>query len=308
MFQYILKRIFLMIPVLLGISIITFILMQVVPGDPVSMMFDKRGDIETINRIRDELGLNDPIPVQYGRFLWKALRGDLGISFKYREPVTKLLLDRFPVTMKVALSSLALALVIGLLVGIVSAVKQYSIFDHAMMVLALLGISAPIFWVAILLQIQFGLRWKLFPISGYRGVEYMVLPAIALGTRYAASIARMTRTSMLEVIRQDYIRTAWAKGLSQKVIIFKHALKNALIPVVTMVGMMLGGLLTGSILTETIFGIPGLGLLSMTAITARDFTLLEGTTLFTATVYVVTNLLVDLSYAYIDPRIRYGGD
>lgn len=304
MFQFVLRRLLVAIPVLIGVTLITFILVNVVPGDPVLMMLEKRADQATIDRIRHQMGLDRPLPEQYLTFLVKACKGDLGESFRYKVPVTDLIKQRFPVTIKLATSAMFVALVIGLGVGILSAVKQYSVVDHASMVGALALVSAPIFWVAILSQIVFGLNLKWLPISGYYGIQYMVLPALVLGVRPAAGIARLTRSSMLEVIRQDYIRTARAKGLAERPVIFKHALKNALIPVVTIIGLELGGLLTGSILTETVFGIPGLGRLAIEGITYRDFPVIQGTVLFTAVVYVLANIIVDISYAFLDPRIR----
>lgn len=304
MFQFVLRRLLVAIPVLIGVTLITFILVNVVPGDPVLMMLEKRADQATIDRIRHQMGLDRPLPEQYLTFLVKACKGDLGESFRYKVPVTDLIRQRFPVTIKLATSAMFVALVIGLGVGILSAVKQYSVVDHASMVGALALVSAPIFWVAILSQIVFGLNLKWLPISGYYGIQYMVLPALVLGVRPAAGIARLTRSSMLEVIRQDYIRTARAKGLAERPVIFKHALKNALIPVVTIIGLELGGLLTGSILTETVFGIPGLGRLAIEGITYRDFPVIQGTVLFTAVVYVLANIIVDISYAFLDPRIR----
>lgn len=304
MLVYSVRRLLLAIPVLLGVAVVTFILMNVVPGDPVVEMLGKRADPAVIEKVREQLGLNDPLHVQFFRFLVKAARGDLGSSYRFHQPVSKLILDAFPVTVKVALSAMLVGLVIGLTVGIVSAVKQYSVFDHGGMITALSFISAPIFWVALVAQFVFGLRLAILPISGFATWREMVLPSLVLGSRYAASIARLTRSSLLEVIRQDYVRTARAKGLGERVVIFKHALKNALIPVVTVVGLQIGGLLTGSILTESIFGIPGLGRLAVNAIWNRDFPLLQGTVLFTAFVYLASNLVVDLSYAYLDPRIR----
>jgi len=305
--SYIIRRLISMIPVLIGITLITFILINVVPGDPVVNMMGKRVDAQTIANIRHQLGLDRPLYIQYFDFLFKAAKGDLGRSFYNHQDVMKSILQRFPVTVKLALSSMIVSIIIGLSVGIVSSVKQYTFFDHSSMIIALMGISAPVFWVAIILQLIFGLKLKWFPISGFSGIEYMVLPAITLGTRFAATIARMTRSSMLEVIRQDFIRTARAKGLSERVVIYKHALKNAMIPVITIIGLQVGGLLTGSILTESVFGIPGLGRLSIEAINNRDFPVIQGTVLFTALVFVFTNLIVDISYSFLDPRIRYDG-
>ncbi len=304
MLQYIIRRLLIAVPVLIGVSLITFVLVNVVPGDPVMMMMEKRADAATVERIRHEMGLDKPLPVQYLNFVLNACKGDLGRSYHYKVPVNDLIKQRFPVTIKLATTAMLVAILIGLTVGITSAVKQYSVLDHASMVGALALVSAPLFWTAILCQIVFGLTLKWLPISGYYGVSYMVLPALVLGVRPAAGIARLTRSSMLEVVRQDYIRTARAKGLAERPVIFKHALKNALIPVVTVIGLELGGLLTGSILTETVFGIPGLGRLAIEGITYRDFPVIQGTVLFTAVIYVIANIIVDISYAYLDPRIR----
>lgn len=304
MLQFVARRLLIAVPVLIGVSLVTFILVNVVPGDPVMMMMEKRTDPATVERIRHEMGLDKPLPVQYLDFLLKACKGDLGRSYHYKVPVADLIKQRFPVTVKLATTAMLVAVLIGLTVGIISAVKQYSILDHASMVGALALVSAPLFWVAILCQILVGLKLKWLPISGYYSFKFMILPALVLGVRPAAGIARLTRSSMLEVIRQDYIRTARAKGLAERPVIFKHALKNALIPVVTVIGLELGGLLTGSILTETVFAIPGLGRLAIESITYRDFPVIQGTVLFTAVVYVLANIIVDISYAYLDPRIR----
>ncbi|ADL07386.1 binding-protein-dependent transport systems inner membrane component [Thermosediminibacter oceani DSM 16646] len=302
--DYIIRRLIFAVPVLLGVSLITFILLNVVPGDPVVEMLGKHADPAAVEKIRNQLGLNDPLYIQFGRFLWNACRGDLGKSFKTGQPVTKMILDTFPTTVKLALSSAFVAIVVGLTVGIISAVKQYSFFDHASMIVALAGISAPIFWVAVVGQLIFGLHLKWLPISGYSTPKHIILPAVVLGIRFAASIARYTRSTFLDVIRQDYIRTARAKGLAERAVIFGHALKNALIPVVTVIGMQISGLLTGSILTETIFAIPGLGRLSLWALSNRDFPLVQGIVLFTAVIFVIGNLIVDISYAFLDPRVR----
>ncbi|AEH51381.1 nickel ABC transporter permease [Pseudothermotoga thermarum] len=304
MLSYIVRRLILAIPVLLGVSLITFILLNVVPGDPVLEMVGKHADPATIERIRKQLGLDDPIIVQFGRFIFNAMRGDLGRSFKTNQPVMKMIMDTFPTTVKLALTSASVAIVIGIIVGIISAVKQDTIFDHTARIIALAGISAPVFWVAVVFQLIFGLKLKWFPISGYGTWKHMILPAFVLGIRFAASIARYTRSTLLDVIRQDYIRTARAKGLSERAVIFGHALKNALIPVVTIIGMQIGGLLTGSFLVETIFAIPGLGRLSILALSNRDYPLVQGTVLFTAVVYTLANLIVDISYAFLDPRVR----
>jgi len=302
--QYVTRRILMMIPVLIGVTLVTFILMNVVPGDPVIEMLGKRTDPETIAMVRKELGLDAPLHIQYLRFVAGALRGDLGMSYKLRQPVTALIMRTFPTTAKLALSAAAVAIAIGLTVGIISAVKQYSFLDHATMVATLTAISAPVFWVAMIAQLVFGYYLRWFPISGYYSPWHMVLPAIVLGTRFSASIARLTRTTMLDVIRQDYVRTARAKGLAEKIVIYSHALRNAMIPIVTIIGMQISGLLTGSFFTETVFAIPGLGSLAVKAMQQRDFPLMQGTVLFGAVVLCVGILIVDISYAYLDPRIR----
>ncbi len=304
MLSYVIRRLILAIPVLLGISLITFVLLNIVPGDPVVEMVGKQADQATIERIRKQLGLDDPVIVQFGRFVFNAMRGDLGRSFKTNQPVMKMIMDTFPTTVKLALSSASVAIVVGILVGIISAIKQDTVFDHSARIIALAGISAPVFWVAVIFQLIFGLNLKWLPISGYGTWKHMILPAFVLGIRFAASIARYARSALLDVIRQDYIRTARAKGLSERSVIFGHALKNALIPIITIIGMQIGGLLTGSFLVETVFAIPGLGRLSILALSTRDYPLVQGTVLFTAVVYTLSNLIVDISYAFLDPRIR----
>lgn len=301
---FVVRRLLQGVPVLLGVSLITFILMHVVPGDPVTAAFEKRADPETIARIRRELGLDRPLPVQYADFLVKALQGDLGRSFQTRQPVAEIIAGAMPATMKLTLSAVVVTVAIGVPIGILSALHRGSTVDYVAMVTALSFISAPVFWVAMVAQLLFGHRWGLLPISGFDTPLHLVLPATVLGTRYAASVARYTRSSMLDVIGQDFIRTAWAKGLSGRVVIFKHALKNALIPVVTVIGMEIGGLLTGSILTESVFGIPGLGLVTIRGLSTMDFPVIQATVLLTAVIFVVMNITVDISYSLLDPRIR----
>ena len=300
MLSYTLKRLGQTILVLLGITLVTFILLNVVPGDPVAMMLDKRADAETIAKVRHEMGLDIPLWQQYLNFLKGAIHLDFGQSYFTKEVVT----DR--VTVQLAAMAFIFALVIGLTCGIISAVKRGTWIDSLLMTLSMIGVSAPAFWVAIILQIVIGLKLDLLPISGFDGPLNYILPSIALGTRYAGSIARITRTSMLDVIKQDYIRTARAKGVSEKLVIMKHALKNAMIPIVTLVGTELGYMLTGSMLIEKVFSIPGIGNLAVDAMTNRDLPLLQGTVMYIALVFVIVNLVVDLSYAFIDPRIRYG--
>ncbi|HWI61862.1 MAG TPA: ABC transporter permease [Symbiobacteriaceae bacterium] len=304
MFVYIVRRLLAGIPVLIGVSLITFILMNVVPGDPVTAAFEKRADAETIARIRKEMGLDRPLVIQYVEFVAKATVGDLGNSFRTRLPVGETIAKALPMTARLAVCAMAVAICIGVPFGVAAALKKNTWIDYTSTVTTLSFISAPVFWVAIIAQLVFGLQLDLLPISGYEGWIYMIMPATVLGSRYAASIARYTRASMLEVLNQDYVRTARAKGLGERWVIWKHALKNALVPLLTIIGLEFGGLLTGSILTESVFGLPGVGRLTIQAIQFRDFPMIEGTVLFTAVVFVVANLLVDISYSLVDPRIR----
>ena len=306
MLSYTGKRLLQTIFVLLGISLITFVLLQVVPGDPVALMLEKRADPETIAKVRKELGLGLPYYVQYLNFIKGAIHLDFGTSYFTKEVVTDALFRCFKVTVKLACMSFIFASVIGIPCGIFAAVKRGKGIDTVVMVLSIVGVSAPAFWVAIILQILFGLKLNVLPISGFDTPASYILPSLALGARYAGNIARITRTSMLEVLGQDYIRTAKAKGAMRWAVILKHALKNAMIPIVTLVGTDFGYMLTGSMLIEKVFSIPGIGKLAVDAMSNRDLPLLEGTVMYIAFVFVVVNLIVDVSYAFLDPRIRYG--
>ena len=306
MLSYTGKRLLQTIFVLLGISLITFVLLQVVPGDPVALMLEKRADPETIAKVRKELGLDLPYYVQYLNFIKGAIHLDFGTSYFTKECVTDALFRCFKVTVKLACMSFIFASVIGIPCGIFAAVKRGKGIDTVVMVLSIVGVSAPAFWVAIILQILFGLKLNVLPISGFDTPASYILPSLALGARYAGNIARITRTSMLEVLGQDYIRTAKAKGAMRWAVILKHALKNAMIPIVTLVGTDFGYMLTGSMLIEKVFSIPGIGKLAVDAMSNRDLPLLEGTVMYIAFVFVVVNLIVDVSYAFLDPRIRYG--
>ena len=306
MLSYTGKRLLQTIFVLLGISLITFVLLQVVPGDPVALMLEKRADPETIAKVRKELGLDLPYYVQYLNFIKGAIHLDFGTSYFTKEVVTDALIRCFKVTVKLACMSFIFASVIGIPCGIFAAVKRGKGIDTVVMVLSIVGVSAPAFWVAIILQILFGLKLNVLPISGFDTPASYILPSLALGARYAGNIARITRTSMLEVLGQDYIRTAKAKGAMRWAVILKHALKNAMIRIVTLVGTDFGYMLTGSMLIEKVFSIPGIGKLAVDAMSNRDLPLLEGTVMYIAFVFVVVNLIVDVSYAFLDPRIRYG--
>lgn len=306
MFQYTLKRLGQTFLVLIGITLITFLLLNVVPGDPVAMMLDKRADEATIEKVRHEMGLDVPLHEQYIDFVKGAVKLDFGTSYFTKEVVTDAIVRCFKVTVKLAAMSFLFAVVLGITCGMIAAVYRGRWIDSALMTLSVVGVSAPSFWIAIILQIVIGLKLDLLPISGFDGPLNYILPSIALGTRYAGSIARITRTSMLDVIKQDYIRTARSKGVKESVVIMKHALKNAMIPIVTLVGTELGNMLTGSMLIEKVFSIPGIGKLAVDAMSNRDLPLLQGMVVYIALVFVIVNLVVDLSYALIDPRIRYG--
>lgn len=308
MFRYILRRLLAGIPVLLGVSLITFILMHVVPGDPVSVAFGKRYDPAAIERIRHEMGLDRPLPVQYLEFVKGAVTGNLGDSFQAKRPVMQMIGDGLPATLELTGASVLVTLLLGIPLGVLAAVKKGTALDWGSTLATMTFISAPIFWIAMLAQIAvFRVNQSTdghWPISGFSTFQHLILPAVVLGSRYAASLSRHTRTAMLDVLGQDYTRTARSKGLTERVIIFKHALKNALVPVLTIIGLEIGGLLTGSILVESIFGIPGVGLATINALTNRDFPVIQGTVLFTAVIFVLINILVDISYSFVDPRIR----
>ncbi len=304
MSKYILRRLLQTIIVLIGVTLVTFLLLNVIPGDPVSIMLQKRADPDTIERVRHEMGLDRPLYVQYFDFLKNAIRGDFGISYFEKVPVSRMILDGFRVTAKLGLNAFVFAVVFGLIIGILSAVNRGKAADHILMTIAMLGMSAPAFWVAIILQIIFGLNLGLFPISGIDLPNSLVLPTIALGTRYAASISRLTRTNMLDAMNQDYIRTARAKGVKESLVVLKHGLKNASIPIVTFWGLIIKSILGGSILVETVFSIPGVGKLMIDAIMARDIPVIQGCTVYIAIIFVFANLIIDITYGLLDPRVR----
>jgi peptide/nickel transport system permease protein len=305
MLRYILHRILMLVPVLFGVTLISFSLLHLVPGDPAEILGGQEASAEDIARIRKEYGLDRPLFVQYVRFVASATRGDLGISIQSRHPVNELLFQRLAFTLQLSLFSILVASAIGLLAGIVSSTRQYSIFDNASMLGALFGISMPIFWLGLLLILVFAVKLHWLPSGGTGGLRYLILPAIALGSASAAVIARMTRASMLEVTRQDYIRTARATGYREGVVIFRHALKNAMIPVLTVFGLEFGTMLGGAVLTETVFALPGIGRLLVEGIFMRDYPVVQGAMMAVATTFVLVNLLTDVAYAFFDPRIRY---
>ena len=307
MLSYTLRKLLYFIPVVWGVVTVVFILLTVVPGDPARLLMGQRGDPETLARIRADLGLDLPLHRQYIRFIGDLARGDLGTSYRNNEKVSTAIAEHFGATLRLAFWAMILASVIGVAAGILSAVKQYSLFDYSAMFIAVAGVSAPVFWVGLLLLLIFAYGLRILPGVGYGdgSWRYLILPVITLGTRPAALIARLTRSCMLDVMNQDYIRTARSKGLAERTVILKHAFKNALVPVNTIIGTQVAELLSGAVLTETIFAWPGVGRLAVEALVARDFPMIRGTVIFMALLFLATNLLVDLSYGLVDPRIRY---
>lgn len=294
-----------MIPVVLGVVFVVFTIMYLTPGDPAEIMLGEHATQQQVDEMRAKLGVDQPFLIQFGRYMKNlVLHGDLGTSYTTGRSVTTEILQKFPTTLKLAVVGALVSLVIGITTGIISATKQYSIFDKISLFVALFGVSMPSFWLGLLLIMLFSVKLGWLPSSGFYSPIYWILPAITIGTGSSAIIMRMTRSSMLEVVRQDYIRTARAKGQSERIVILRHALKNALIPIVTVVGLQFGGLLGGSVLTETIFAIPGIGKLMVDAIKQRNGPVVQGGVLFTAIIFSFVNLLVDVLYSYIDPRIR----
>ncbi|GIO04611.1 glutathione ABC transporter permease [Brevibacillus reuszeri] len=303
MFVYIIRRLLQMIPVLLGVILVVFLIMQMVPGDPAVLLAGEGASAETIAKIRTQLGLDQPIMVQYFHYVTDVATGDLGTSLRSNLPVFDEIMARLPATIELALASIFVTIVLGMIAGIISATKQYSWADITIMIIALLGVSLPSFWLGLSLIYYFSVKLHLFPVAGWGTWQHMILPAITLGTGGAAIVARMTRSSMLDVVRQDYIRTAKAKGLKETVIIYKHALKNALIPIITVVGLQFGFLLGGTVLVESVFAINGLGRLIVDAIRMRDLPVVQGGVLIASVIFVFVNLLVDVLYRYFNKRI-----
>lgn len=305
MWRFVVKRILTLLPVLLGVAFIVFSLLYITPGDPARIVLGEQVSEEAIKEFRRAEGLDDPFFVQFGRYIYKAVtKGDIGVSYVTKRPVMADILAAFPPTVLLSALAVLVAIIIGIPCGIVSAVKQYSIFDSVVMIFAMIGISMPIFWSGLLLILFFSVNLGWFPSSGFDSFSAMVLPSVALAAQSVAIITRMTRSSMLDVVRQDYIRTARAKGQKESVIIWSHALKNALIPIVTIVGLQFGNLLGGALITESIFSIPGIGRLMVDAIKMRDYPVVQGGVLFIAVAFCIVNLLVDILYSYIDPRIK----
>ncbi|AVQ16838.1 MULTISPECIES: nickel ABC transporter permease [Fusobacterium] len=304
MYKYVIRRLLLLIPVLLGISLLVFAIMYVTPGDPAQLMLGENAPKAAVEALREKMGLNDPFIVQYFRFVGKAITGDFGRSYTTGREVFAEIFSRFPNTLVLAILGIIISVVIGIPIGIISATKQYSAVDSISMVLALLGVSMPVFWLGLMLILLFSVKLGLLPSGGFDGLKSVILPALTLGVGSAAIVTRMTRSSMLEVIRQDYIRTARAKGVSEKVVINKHALKNALIPIITVVGLQFGHLLGGAVLTESVYSWPGVGRMMVDAIRQKDSPTVLAAVIFLAAAFSIVNLLVDILYAYVDPRIK----
>lgn len=320
------------IPVIIGISFLVFLLMHIAPGDPISLLLGDDATQAEIERTRREWGLDKPILMQYWEFLGRAMQGDFGKSLKFGEPVTKLVFERLPATIELAFASLLVAVLISIPIGVYSAIKHDSLLDHAGMALALVGVSLPNFWLGIMLIYFLGGQFNLLPVAGrieygiqvqtithlylvdslitgnfpafWSALKHLFMPAITLGTSLAAIVTRITRSSILEVMRQDYITTARAKGLSERVVIWRHTLRNAMITIITILGLQLGALLNGSVITETVFSYPGIGDLLIQAISLRDYKLAQGLIFFFAMMYFAVNLLIDLLYMLVDPRIK----
>ena len=304
MHKYVIKRLLMLIPVIIGVSFLVFFIMSLAPGDTARMMLGEDAPIEAVEALREELGLNDPLLVRYANYMLDLLHGDLGTSYKSNRPVFGEIAARFPATLELAFWGMIFAVVLSIPIGILSATRQYSAIDSVSMVFALLGVATPNFWLGLMLIIGFSLHLGWFPSGGAEGWRSLVLPVITLGTGCMANITRTTRSSMLEIIRQDYIRTAKAKGVSRKKVINKHALKNALIPVVTVIGLQFGALLGGAVLTEAVFAWPGLGTFLVNSIKAKDTPSVLGCVIIFSICFSIVNLCVDLIYAFIDPRIK----
>ncbi len=305
MLVYTLRRLLMLVPVLFGVTLLTFAIVQVTPGDPVVLMLGPYATPERVAEFREQLGLDDPILVQYGRYVWNALHGDLGKSFRGQTPVMREILDRFPSTIRLTLAAMLLAIPGGVFLGIVAATTRRKWVDTATMLAALVGLSIPNFYLGIILILVFGVTLGWVSTTGGEGMKDLIMPAFTLALAPAAVLARLTRSSILEIIREDYVRTARSKGLNWGAVTRVHILRNALSPVVTVIGLEFASMLGGTVFIENVFARPGIGRFAVNAIVARDFPQIQGVVLFAATIYVLLNLAVDLVYGFLDPRIRY---
>ena len=307
MLFYIIRRILQIIPVIIGVTLILFILLYIIPEDPAKLILQKGATEQALENLRTKMGIDKPLYIQYWRYVKQLAKGDLGTSYRYRRSVNSILAEHYPNSIKLALAAIIIEIIIGIIAGIISAVKKYSIWDTLVTVSTTLAVCVPVFWLGMILQVIFGLNLSILPMSGMGdgSIRYYILPAVTLASVSTAFVARMTRSSMLVVMSNDYITTAYAKGLSQFRVTVKHALKNALIPVVTLIGLDLGTLMGGAILTETVFNWPGVGRVIYLAILQRDAPVVIGGTLILVLIFVIMNLIVDIVYAWLDPRIRY---
>jgi peptide/nickel transport system permease protein len=307
MLKYILRRCLMLVPVVLGVTLIIFVIMKLTPGDPILNVYgiQPTGDQSYIAELREKLGLDDPIYVQYSKFLWRLIQGDLGRSIASNKPVLSLISEALPNTLVLILSAVAIAALIGIPIGVISAVRQGTRIDHTIRIASIFAVSMPDFWLALVLMLVFSYYLGLTPIAGHGTIQHLILPSSTLGIGMSGVIVRLTRSNLLEIMRQDFITAAYARGLSRTKVIWRHALKNALIPIVTVLGLQLGFLIAGAFFVEWIFGWPGIGRLTVQAITQRDYPVVLGTLLVTSSAYVLINLIVDIIYAYIDPRVQY---
>jgi peptide/nickel transport system permease protein len=304
--RYLAERLAAAVVTLLGVSLIVFLMVRVLPGDPARVIAGVLASEEEVGRVRSQLELDRSLPVQYGSFLLRLAGGNLGVSARTSEPVSRELLARLPRTVELAVVSSAIATAVGVAAGVAAAACPYSVLDYLLSVVTLSGVSMPVYWLGLVLIIVFAIDLNWLPAAGAEEPASIVLPALTLGAFSMALIARMTRSSVLEVLGQDYVRTARAKGLAERAVLWRHALGNALVPIITAVGLQFGALLGGAVLTESVFGWPGLGLLLIDSIFARDYPVVQGIVLTFSALFILTNLLVDLLYAYVDPRIHYG--
>ena len=305
MTKFMLRRILGAIPILIGVSLVVFILLNIVPGDPIVLMMKEHTKPEVVARVRVQMHLDDPAYIRYLRFLWGALQGDFGVSYKMNRPVAGLLLNAFPSTLVLALAAAAFSWLVGIPAGIISVVKRQRISDYLSMGFALLGVSVPVFWSGLLMQYIFAMKLGWLPVAGFNGPLYVIMPAIVLGWSSAGMIARLTRSSLLEVMGNDYIRTARAKGLTEVSVLVNHALKNSFLPVVSFMAIQVASLLSGAIITESIFGIPGIGRIAVNAIQSRDMPLMQGAVMLEIFLVTLGNLSADILYSFLDPRIKY---
>ena len=305
MLKFIFKRLLLAIPTILGVIFIVMLTIELVPGDPVELMLGEHATKEAVHNVRTALGLDKPLLTRYFLYLKNLARGDMGRSIRENRAVAKEISDVWPATLELTFAAMVIATLIGVTVGIISAVRPNSFFDNMNRILSLFGLSMPVFWTGLVLIVIFSYWLRYLPIGGTGSLRHLILPAFTLSLPSIAMISRMTRSSLLEVLKEDYVRTARAKGLSEKTVILRHALKNALIPIVTLSGLQMGQLMGGAILTETVFAWPGLGRLMVRAIIARDYILLQGAVLIFALAFVMINLIVDISYSFLDPRVSY---